>query len=77
MNLATEKNQRLFDIRALSEKMFADLAAISKDSIGITREAYGKGEQQAIELIRSYAEKFDLETEFRCRRQSGRHLAGR
>ena len=64
MNLATEKNQPLLDIRTLSEKMFADLAAASKNSVGITREAYGKGEQQAIELVKSYAEKYDLETGF-------------
>jgi N-carbamoyl-L-amino-acid hydrolase len=63
MNLATVKNQTIFDMHVESEKIFADLAAISKDSIGITREAYGKGEQEALELFRSYAEDFALEVE--------------
>ena len=63
MNLATVKNQSIFDMRAVSDNMFKDLAAASKNSVGITREAYGKGEQEALKLIRSYAEKFDLETE--------------
>jgi len=60
MDLVTEKNRPHFDMRAVSEKMFADLAAISADVVGITREAYGKGEQEALELVRSYAEDFGL-----------------
>lgn len=63
MNLAIEKNQPLFDMQAVSEKMFNGLAAASKNSVGITREAYGKGEQEAIELVKSYAQKFGLEAE--------------
>ena len=63
MNLATVKNQSIFDMRAVSDNMFKDLAAASKNSVGITREAYGKGEQEALELLKAYAEKFELEVE--------------
>jgi N-carbamoyl-L-amino-acid hydrolase len=63
MNLATEKKQTHFDMRAVSEQIFDDLAATSANSVGITREAYAESEQEALDLIRSYAERFELQTE--------------
>ena len=63
MNISAEKNQTFFDIRAEAEHLFSKFAATSTSSIGITREAYGKGEQEALELVKAYAEKFELEVE--------------
>ncbi|MFW2368502.1 MAG: Zn-dependent hydrolase [Desulforhopalus sp.] len=64
MNAMTEEQQVQFDMFAEAERLFSSLEATSTSSIGITREAYGKGEQKAIELFQSYAEKYDLETSF-------------
>lgn len=63
--MPVEQNQNLFefDIRTESEKLFSALAETSTSSVGITREAYGRGEQEALELFKSYAEKFELEVE--------------
>lgn len=61
MNISAEKDQTFFDIRAEAEHLFSKLAATSTSSTGITREAYGKGEQEALELVKAYAEKFELE----------------
>jgi N-carbamoyl-L-amino-acid hydrolase len=63
MNISAEKDQMFFDIRTEAEHLFSELAATSTSSIGITREAYGKGEQEALELLKAYAEKFQLEVE--------------
>jgi N-carbamoyl-L-amino-acid hydrolase len=63
MNILAEKDQMSFDIRTEAEHLFSELAATSTSSIGITREAYGKGEQEALELLKAYAEKFQLEVE--------------
>ena len=64
MKAMTEEQQVQFDMFAEAERLFSNLEATSTSSIGITREAYGKGEQKAIELFQSYAEKHDLETSF-------------
>jgi N-carbamoyl-L-amino-acid hydrolase len=64
MNAMTEEQKVQFDMFAEAEKLFSDLEATSTSSIGITREAYGTGEQKAIELFQSYAEEHDLETTF-------------
>ena len=53
--------QEVFDMRLDSEQLFADFAATSTGSVGITREAFGEGEQRALELCRAYAEKHGLE----------------
>lgn len=63
MNISAEKDQIFFDIREEAEHLFSKLAATSTSSIGITREAYGKGEQEALKLLEAYAEKFGLEVE--------------
>lgn len=63
MNISAEKDQIFFDIRAEAEHLFSALAATSTSPIGITREAYGKGEQEALNLLKTYAEKFGLEAE--------------
>jgi len=63
MSISIKEDHALFDMRTESEQFFSDLAATSTSSIGITREAYGLGEQKALELFRSYAERFELEVE--------------
>lgn len=63
MNILLEEDQTNFDIHAESEQLFADLAATSTSTIGITREAYGEGEQAALDLFKAYAEKYDLDVE--------------
>ncbi len=63
MKISVEEEQPLFDIRTESEKLFSGLAAMSAGEIGVTREAYGQGEQEALDLFKSYALKFDLEVE--------------
>jgi len=63
MNISAEKDQMYFDIHAEAEHLFSELAATSTSATGITREAYGKGEQKALELLKTYAEKFELEVE--------------
>ncbi|PIE66286.1 MAG: Zn-dependent hydrolase [Desulfobacterales bacterium] len=51
-----------FDVRAEAERLFADLEQTSTDSVGITREAYGEGEQEALKLFESFGRRFGLET---------------
>ncbi len=51
-----------FVSRSEAEALFAGMAAVSTSKIGITREAYGPGEQAALELIRAFAVKYGLET---------------
>ncbi|MGL1931855.1 MAG: Zn-dependent hydrolase [Desulfotalea sp.] len=53
-----------FDLRAESEQLFDDLASTTTSDIGITREAYGEGEQAALEIIKAYAERYGLEVGF-------------
>jgi N-carbamoyl-L-amino-acid hydrolase len=47
---------------ALAERLFADLHQATFDGIGITREAYGRGEQVAHDLVREAADTLGLET---------------
>ncbi len=63
MNILQEEDQTNFDIHAESEHLFAHLASTSTSTIGITREAYGEGEQAALDLLKAYAEKYDLDVE--------------
>lgn len=62
MNAMAIEKQVQFDMFAEAERLFSDLEATSTSSIGITREAYATGEQKALELLQSYANKHDLET---------------
>ena len=64
MNAMTEDSQVQFDMFAEAELLFSELETTSTSPVGITREAYGKGEQEAVELFQSYAEEHDLETSF-------------
>jgi len=64
MNAMTKEQQVQFDMLAEAELLFSELETTSSSSVGITREAYGSGEQKAVELLQSYAEKHDLETTF-------------
>ncbi|NNK96840.1 MAG: Zn-dependent hydrolase [Desulfobacterales bacterium] len=64
MNTVTENIQLEFDMFAEAERLFSELEATSTSTIGITREAYGAGEQKAIEVFEAYALKYDLETSF-------------
>ncbi len=52
-----------FNMRALAQKLFDDLARTSTDTVGITREAYGQGEEAAIGVVKAFAEEFELEAE--------------
>ena len=52
-----------FNIRALAEKHFKELAKTSTSKVGITREAFGQGEEAAFKVVRAFVEKFDLEAE--------------
>lgn len=63
MTLLAEETDTTFDIYTESGQLFAELEATSASSVGITREAYGKGEQAALDIIQRYAEKSDLEVE--------------
>lgn len=64
MNTMTKKTQAQFDIFSEAELLFSKLESTSTSSVGVTREAYGKGEQEAIKLFQSYAEEHDLEANF-------------
>lgn len=46
--------------RALAERLFAELQALSFDGVGITRDSYGPGEQRAHQLFRRSAEEAGL-----------------
>jgi hypothetical protein len=47
MNQTNTEDQTFLDLYSEAEKLFSDLAATSTTSFGITREAYGEGEQAA------------------------------
>ena len=61
MNTLLKEDQTSFDIRAESEQLFELLASTSTSTVGITREAYGKGEQAALDILKAYAEKYDFD----------------
>lgn len=42
-------------LRALAEKLFADLRELSFDGVGVTRESYGRGESAAGDYLREFA----------------------
>jgi len=46
---------------ALAERLFDELRAATHDGVGITREAYGRGERIAHEIVRAAAESIGLE----------------
>ena len=64
MNMTAEKIAVEFDMFAEAERLFSGLEATSTSTVGITREAYGKGEQKAVELFITYAKEYSLETSF-------------
>ena len=39
-----------------AEKIFNELRELSADTVGVSRQSYGPGEQEAMELIARYAE---------------------
>lgn len=45
----------LLKLRALAEKLFADVRELSFDGVGVTRESYGRGESAAAEYLRQFA----------------------
>lgn len=45
----------LIQYRALAEKVFAEIRALSFDGIGITRGSYGRGESAAADYLRDFA----------------------
>lgn len=53
--------RRMYDL-ALANRLFAALRRLPSDGVGITRAAYGPGEQAAHELVRAEAEALGLET---------------
>jgi len=44
------------EMRALAEKLFADIRQLSFDGVGITRESYGTGETAAGEYLQAFAQ---------------------
>lgn len=52
-----------FDSRAMAMGLFDELRSQTSDTVGVTRESYGKGEQKALNLIKSAAQEHGLETE--------------
>ncbi|MDQ7989371.1 MAG: hydantoinase/carbamoylase family amidase [Candidatus Dactylopiibacterium sp.] len=48
---------------SLAERILADVAAISRDGEGITRESYGAGEARAMEVIEAHAAALGLAAE--------------
>lgn len=64
MNMTADKIAVEFDMFAEAERLFSGLEATSTSTVGITREAYGKGEQKAVELFIAYAAEYGLETSF-------------
>ncbi|HYP85204.1 hydantoinase/carbamoylase family amidase [Variovorax sp.] len=45
----------LLEHRALADKLFADIRALSFDGVGVTRESYGRGENAACDYLRDFA----------------------
>jgi len=64
MSPAEAEKRSMFDFRAEASRLFVDLEATSTSSVGITREPFGAGEEAAMELIRRFAERFELEWGF-------------
>ncbi|MEK9692554.1 MAG: hypothetical protein VW235_06425 [Rhodospirillaceae bacterium] len=47
-----------------AEKIFNELRELSADTVGVSRQSYGPGEQEAMELIARYAEEEGLEVDW-------------
>lgn len=52
----------LTHFESLAEDMFHNIKELSLDKSGVTREAYGKGEDKALDFIKEFAIKNDLHT---------------
>lgn len=52
------------DLRTLAASLFDELRHATGDGVGITRESYGVGEQKAVEIIKAFAERHGLPTEW-------------
>ena len=63
MNAFNTENPRLLEMRSEAKRLFSDLAAASTGGPGITREAYGRGEQTAHDVIEAYARAHGLEVD--------------
>lgn len=50
------------DVRALAERLFNALREATHDTLGVTRESYGPGEQKAMEIVKAVAEEHGLAT---------------
>ena len=51
-----------FEMRSEARQLFAALAKATADpEMGITRDAYGKGEQTALDILKSFSEDHDLD----------------
>lgn len=46
----------LNSLRPIAERLFSDIRQLSFDSVGVTRESYGKGESAAADYLRAFAE---------------------
>lgn len=66
MKLVASNPSPASDWGAVADQLFRELARTTADAggIGVSRESYGAGEQQAIELIRRRAEGAGLATDF-------------
>ena len=66
MNAPHEKREvgtKDFDALSMATWLFDELRRQTADTVGVTRESYGKGEQKALNLIKSVAKDRGLETE--------------
>jgi N-carbamoyl-L-amino-acid hydrolase len=51
-----------FDLHATADDLFARLRSATADTVGVSRESYGSGEQKAFDIIRQAAAAAGLET---------------
>ncbi|HZL58128.1 MAG TPA: Zn-dependent hydrolase [Stellaceae bacterium] len=62
MKLVAQNSSPIFDPRAVAEALFDEIGRATADTVGVSRESYGPGEQRAMEIVKATAERAGLET---------------